>query len=154
MALVATIVEHTNEAVGRKILLPNHGVNCPRSKAGPTFMRISALPSLSLAILMILEFWPPTFSSGPNMNCTNDSRPAKAHMAQAPYICRLNWTPMVTDVNSMNGLARVNLDETTSVRATRGSQGPSRRICDLHTGHCSGLLERSQSVTHESMQSW
>jgi ribosomal protein L4 len=35
-----------------------------------------------------------------------------------------------------------------------GSHAPSSLISDLHTGHRSWRLERSQSVTHDCMQSW
>lgn len=145
---------HTREAVGKKILLPSQGATCPRSSAGATFMSTRALPRRSLPSRGTLPPRPSMTMSGPSIKCSSASLPEKVHMAMAPYICRLNCTPMDTPVKSTKGLARVNLAEMTSLRATRGSQGPSRVMRALHTGHSSGLLERSQSVTHDMMQSW
>lgn len=144
----------TNDADGRKILFPNQGASCPSSNTGATFIKIKAFPRRSLATRMILDVWPPTLTSGPSMKRTSVSRPANAHMAQAPYICMLNWTPIAAEVSSTNGLARVKRLATTSATATTGSHGPSMAMAALQTGHWSGLLDRSRSVTHDMMQSW
>lgn len=97
---------------------------------------------------------PSIIISGPMTKRIMASLPEKLHSAMAPYICMLNWAPMDRAVKSMRGLVLVKRLLMRSDRLTTGSQGPSISMADLQTGHLSGRLERSQSVTHDSMQSW
>lgn len=144
----------TMEADCIKYLLVRPGSSWLMSNVGATFIRISAFTMRSLANLSAPGDRPSMSISGPKAKRSRASLPANVHNAIAPYICRLNCTPTDTPVSRMNGLARVNLRCMTSCMWAMGSHGPSIWMSDLHTGHLRGLLDRSQSVTHESMQSW
>lgn len=145
---------HTNDAEGKKTLLLQPGKMCATSRAGATFMRTKAFETLSRANVRGPVRRPSIIISGPMTNRIIVSLPEKVHSAIAPYICMLNWMPIETAVNKRNGLARVKRLERASAMETTGSHRPSISIVDLHTGHLSGRLDRSQSVTHDSMQSW
>lgn len=130
------------------------GNKCPTSSAGPTFISTRALAMRSLANARGAVRLPSIIISGPMTKRIMTSLPEKVHSASAPYICMLNWTPMDSAVKRTSGLVRVNRRATMSEKSTTGSQLPSISMADLQTGHFSGRLERSQSVTQLSMQSW